>query len=121
ARGRGGAPPRAWRRVLPSLALTSEIDAVAQLPGHIAGEEPPLAHARRRIAGHRVYEHPDSRGEPRIPALGQNARDRPGEHIPHAGSRHTGIAALAEGRYAPRRADQRAGAFENDGAAIPCD
>jgi hypothetical protein len=109
------------RRAPRSPPASSEIDAVAQLPGDIAGEKSTLARARRCIARHGVHQHAHSGREPGVPALGQDAGNGAGEHIAHAGRRHPGIASFAQRRYAPRRAHESARALEHDSAVIASD
>jgi hypothetical protein len=71
-----------------------------ELPGDIRGQEPALAPARDRIPGHRVDHHGRAGREGWVVALSTHARHCPGEHIAHTGTRHAGIAALAQSRRA---------------------
>src|SRR5262245_3703865 len=68
-----------------------------------------------------MHQHADAGREPRVFALGEDARDGTGEHVTHPRTRHAGIAALANTRNAPRRTDQRAGPLQHDRAAVTLD
>src|SRR6185312_16559878 len=98
-----------------------QVYARPQLARDVARQQPALTRASHGIAGHRVHEHADARGEPRVLALSEDARDRSGEHITHASTCHAWIAPLADAGNPARCADQGARAFQHHRAAVALD
>src|SRR5215831_1930884 len=95
-----------------------EIDAVGKLAQEIGREHPALAAPRRGIARHGVHENADARCRPGIGTLGEDPRNRSGEHITRAGGRHAGIAALTERGCVAGGTHDGARAFEHNGAVV---
>jgi hypothetical protein len=95
-----------------------KVDAMMQLPRHVAREQATLSRPRSGIPGHGMDQHSNTSGQPVVTALRQNAGDRTCQHITHPGTRHAWIAPLAQGRRAFLGTDESASAFQDHRAAV---